>query len=149
MNAVSAQAYLDRALEIVHRATETQLSAVRQAADVVCSALAAGGRFVVFGTGHSHALAEELYGRAGGLHDVVAVLEPSLMLHEGLEKSSRLERLTGLGAELADLHGVCAGDAVVVASNSGRNAVPVEFALACRERGARVIALTSLACVAI
>jgi uncharacterized phosphosugar-binding protein len=32
---------------------------------------------------------------------------------------------------------------VIVASNSGRNAVPVEFAAGSRRRGARVIAITS------
>jgi len=33
---------------------------------------------------------------------------------------------------------------VLITSNSGRNAVPVEMAVACRERGAFVIALTNM-----
>ena len=36
------------------------------------------------------------------------------------------------------------GEVVVVISNSGVNAVPVEVALGCRERGLRVVALTNL-----
>jgi uncharacterized phosphosugar-binding protein len=67
------------------------------------------------------------------------------MLHEGLEKSSRLERLTGLADEILELRGVTEGDCLLVISNSGRNAVPVEMARGARERGATVIALTSLA----
>ena len=38
-----------------------------------------------------------------------------------------------------------AGDVLIVASNSGRNAVPVEMALEGRARGLRVIAITNLA----
>lgn len=140
-----AEEYLDKALAIAHRAAETQLPAIRVAAGLVADALADGRTFWVFGTGHSHTLAEELYGRAGGLADVRAILEPGLMLHEGLQKSSLLERLPGLAEVLLEVNPLAAGDVLLIASNSGRNAVPVEFALGARERGVRVIALTSLA----
>ncbi|WP_371406599.1 SIS domain-containing protein [Kribbella sp. NBC_00662] len=140
-----AEEYFGKALAIAHQAAETQLGAIRVAAGLVADALAGGKRFWVFGTGHSHALAEELYGRAGGLADVRAILEPGLMLHEGLEKSSLLERLPGLAAVLLEINQLESGDVVLIASNSGRNAVPVEFALGARERGAQVIALTSMA----
>jgi uncharacterized phosphosugar-binding protein len=140
-----AEEYFGKALAIAHQAAETQLGAIRVAAGLVAEALAGGKRFWVFGTGHSHTLAEELYGRAGGLADVRAILEPGLMLHEGLQKSSLLERLPGLAAVLLEVNQLASGDVVLIASNSGRNAVPVEFALGARERGAQVIALTSLA----
>jgi uncharacterized phosphosugar-binding protein len=39
---------------------------------------------------------------------------------------------------------VTGGDVLIVASNSGRNAVPVELALAGRERGLKVVVITSL-----
>ncbi|WP_432886152.1 sugar isomerase domain-containing protein [Kribbella sp. CA-245084] len=140
-----AEEYFGKALAIAHQAAETQLGAIRVAAGLVAEALAGGKRFWAFGTGHSHALAEELYGRAGGLADVRAILEPGLMLHEGLQKSSLLERLPGLAEVLLEINQVESGDVVLIASNSGRNAVPVEFALGARQRGAQVIALTSLA----
>jgi uncharacterized phosphosugar-binding protein len=140
-----AEEYLEQALAVAHRAAETQVGAIRVAAELVVQAMTAGKRFWVFGTGHSHTLAEELYGRAGGLADVRAILEPGLMLHEGLQKSSLLERLPGLAEVLLETNGIAAGDVVLIASNSGRNAVPVEFALGARKRGAQVIALTSMA----
>ena len=140
-----AEEYLGKALAIAQRAADTQLGAIRVAAGLVADALAGGKTFWVFGTGHSHALAEELYGRAGGLADVRAILEPGMMLHEGLQKSSLLERLPGLADVLLEINPLAAGDVVLIASNSGRNAVPVEFALGARARGVQVIALTSLA----
>ena len=140
-----AEEYFGKALAIAQQAAETQLGAIRVAAGLVAEALAGGKRFWAFGTGHSHALAEELYGRAGGLADVRAILEPGLMLHEGLQKSSALERLPGLAEVLLEINQVESGDVVLIASNSGRNSVPVEFALGARKRGAQVIALTSMA----
>ncbi|MEV0291902.1 SIS domain-containing protein [Kribbella sp. NPDC050820] len=136
-----AEEFMRRALAIAERAASTQVEAIRRAAELVVDARV----FWVFGTGHSHLIAEELYGRAGGLADVRAVLEPGLMLHEGLLKSSLLERLPGLADVLLQTNDIGAGDVVLIASNSGRNAVPVEFAVGARAKGAKVIALTSLA----
>jgi len=136
---------MQAALEIARRAAETQAGAVRVAAALVADAVGNGHKFWAFGTGHSHLIAEELYGRAGGLADVRAVLEPGLMLHEGLLKSSLLERLTGLADVLLQTNDLAADDVVLIASNSGRNAVPVEFAAGARDRGLKVIALTSMA----
>jgi len=141
---VTAQDYLDAALDVARRAAATQLDAVHRAAAAIAETMAQERKFWAFGTGHSHTLVEEIWGRAGGFVDVHPILEPALMLHEGLEKSSRLERLPGLADELLALHGVGDGDALLVISNSGRNAVPVEIARGARERGATVIALTSL-----
>ncbi|TDD46112.1 sugar isomerase domain-containing protein [Kribbella antibiotica] len=140
-----ASEYLRQALATAHQAAETQAGAIQVAATLVVEAMNSGHHFWVFGTGHSHLIAEELYGRAGGLADVRAVLEPGLMLHEGLTKSSLLERLPGLADVLLEINDIAAGDVVLIASNSGRNAVPVEFALGVRARGAHVIALTSMA----
>jgi uncharacterized phosphosugar-binding protein len=44
-----------------------------------------------------------------------------------------------------DDYDVQAGDVIIVISNSGRNAAPVEMALEAKERGLVVVALTSLA----
>ena len=141
---MTAQDFLEAALTIARRAADTQLPVIRAAATAIADTLERRSKFSVFGSGHSHLMAEEVWGRAGGLVDVHPILEPALMLHEGLEKSSRLEKLTGLAAEILAVHGVSDGDCVLVVSNSGRNAVPVEIAMGAREIGATVIALTSL-----
>lgn len=141
----TSQALFTAEMSTCQKVIGTQLDAIVAAADLICDALSSGGRWWVFGTGHSHMIAEEFYGRAGGLIDVHAILEPALMLHESLTKSSLLERRTGVAADLLEVHGLRQGDAIVIASNSGRNAVPVEFAQGCLDRGVGVIAITSLA----
>ncbi|MFC0626980.1 SIS domain-containing protein [Kribbella deserti] len=142
---MSAGTYIEVTLRIVERVVASQRLHLEAAGAMVADALGNGHRLWAFGTGHSHLLAEELYERAGGLAEVHAVLEPALMLHEGARKSSALERLPGLAGILLDHHPIAAGDVVVIASNSGRNAVPVEFAAGSRARGAKVIAVTSRA----
>jgi uncharacterized phosphosugar-binding protein len=141
---VSAKAFIAKAFDVVEHIRATQLDSIKHAGRAVAEATRDGRNIWALGTGHSHMIAEELYGRAGGWTDIRAVLEPSLMLHEGLAKSSAFERLTGLADALLETNGVQEGDVVIVISNSGRNSVPVEFAAGAKERGATVIAITSL-----
>ncbi|HWI65710.1 MAG TPA: SIS domain-containing protein, partial [Symbiobacteriaceae bacterium] len=123
----------------------TQAGAIEEAGRLGAEAILNGGLIHAFGTGHSHMIAEELFDRAGGLVLVNAILEPSLMLHEGVQRSSSLERLPGYAQRLLELEPLTAGDLLIVISNSGRNAAPVEAAMYARERGLKVAAITSVA----
>lgn len=114
------------------------------AAELVANAIEHGHDVHVFGTGHSHLLAEELYYRAGGLVRVRPILFEGLMLHASAPLSTRLERLPGLAEALLTDHPVAAGDVLIIASNSGGNAVTSEMAQLARRAGAHLIAVTSL-----
>jgi uncharacterized phosphosugar-binding protein len=115
------------------------------ASAVIAEAARADRRVYVFGTGHSHMLAEEVHYRAGGPAITVPVLVASAMLHEGAVNSSVYERTPGLIRPVLEGYGIGAGDVLVIASNSGVNAAPIEAADYGREVGATVIALTSVA----
>jgi len=124
---------------------EEQLGSVREAGRLVAEVLRADRLVHVFGTGHSHMLAEEGLYRAGGLAPVNAILESGLMLHEGAAVSTRLEKLPGYSPIVADKYGFEEGDLLVVVSNSGVNAAPMELALLAREAGLKVLAISSVA----
>jgi len=98
----------------------------------------------VFGTGHSHMLGLEMFYRAGGLVRVNPIICQDLMLHISASKSSLLERREGLAEEILSRYQVKRGDVMIVFSNSGRNAVPVDIAELCKAKGVSVIALTNL-----
>lgn len=136
--------YLDYVIGKLNDLKKNQSDKIREAAGYIADSCIAGGRFYVFGSGHSHMIAEEIYIRAGGLAFVKAILEPSLMLHEMPNKSTYLERLDGYASTLLKLHKVEAKDTLMVISNSGRNPVPVEMVLEGKKLGCKVIAVTSM-----
>jgi uncharacterized phosphosugar-binding protein len=140
---------MNRYFEIVQdqlqKIRSTQWAKLEQAAEWVASALANDHWLYAFGTGHSHLLAEEVFFRAGGLVRAVPMLDEKLMLHENAIDATWQERKEGYAAQFLSLYPVEAGDVLIVASNSGRNAVPVEMVLAGQERGLKVIAVTNIA----
>lgn len=137
--------YLATAQRLLGRLADEEWPKLSAAADALADALAAGKTVHAFGTGHSHMLAEELYYRAGGLVRVNPILFDGLMLHSNARLSTTLERLPGLAEALLEHHQVSAGDVVFVASNSGSNAVTSQLVSGVQRRGARVVALTSIA----
>ena len=131
-------------LGVINKIRETQCEKLDEAGRLIARTHMNGHKFFVTGSGHSHTVAEEFYGRAGGLAFPVPIMTTELTLEEHPTKSSYIERLPGYAAILAELYGVSEGDVVLVTSNSGRNAYPVEMALCAKERGAKVIAITNV-----
>jgi uncharacterized phosphosugar-binding protein len=136
--------YMQAALDLLQRVQDTQVEAIGGAVDIMERALRADGRILLFGSGHSHMLAEEGHYRAGGVAAVVPILATSLMLHESAIASTAFERLPGLVGPLLARYSPTAEDCLIVFSNSGVNAVPVEMAKIAREQyGLPVIAVIS------
>ena len=137
--------YLESAIHLLQEIQRTEQAAIEAAALACADAIQADHLVYVFGPGHAGLLAQELFYRAGGLVPVNPILPPGLTTDvRPVTLTSRLERLPGLGAQIVAETPIAAGDVVIVHSVSGRNAVVVEFSQAARQRGATVIAVTSL-----
>ncbi|MBU5268108.1 SIS domain-containing protein [Virgibacillus proomii] len=136
--------YLNYLTGIWGKVVENESDSINDASELIFNSCKNGGRFYVFGSGHSHMVAEEIYIRAGGLAYVKGILPPELMLHQMPNKSTYLERLDGYSKNILSLYKVEAGDTIMVVSNSGRNNIPVEMCLEAKKLGASVIALTSM-----
>lgn len=136
--------YFDELIKRLGDLRDAMAAPMQQAADLIAEAARKDRRIYVFGTGHSHMMAEELHYRAGGLAITIPILCGAIMLQDGAAASSHFERIPGAVLPILERYGIAAGDVVIVVSNSGVNAAPVEAAIYARKQGAAVIALTSV-----
>jgi uncharacterized phosphosugar-binding protein len=136
--------YHQAVMRLLDAIARSQAQGLERAAQAIFASLRAGGVFHIFGSGHSHALAEEAYHRAGGLVPVDAIQEAFLTPLAPPRTSGQLERIPGLAKIILDGHDLRPGEVLMVISNSGINAVPIEVALEAKSRGLTVVALTSL-----
>lgn len=141
--------YVTTIQRVIARIRDTQRAAIAEAADLAAAAIAEDGWCNLFGTGHSHLPCLEAYPRIGGIVGFrpmveLALATPNYMVNDnGLLQGTFLEQVEGYGDVIMQSHAVQPPDCMVVFSNSGVNAVPVDVALGCRARGVPVIAVTS------
>ncbi|MFI6930895.1 sugar isomerase domain-containing protein [Streptomyces sp. NPDC050287] len=145
---VSAQGFAHESLAVLQHLTESAREDVARAAELIADCVRADGVVHAFGTGHSQAIVLELAGRAGGLVPTNRLSIADLVLYGGDDPSvlddPLLERRAGVAERLYDLADPHPQDLFVVISNSGVNSVIVEMALRVKERGHRLLAITSL-----
>lgn len=137
-----AKQYHSAITELLERIQRDEMPRIQQAAALALESLGTGGMLHLFGSGHSHMVCEEVYRRAGGLCCINAIIDPSLSGHGYL--SSKLERLEGYVPTIFSQYDLRSGETIVIISNSGINAAPVEAALYARNKGLKVVAITSL-----
>ena len=130
---------------LTHVRTPEVLASIDAAAEVIAASVAADGVLYAFGASHAGLMVQDQFYRAGGLAAVQPILPRELMLDtRPVQETTRIEQTIGVGATYLEPYPVRPGDVVLVVSVSGRNPVPVQLAIAARERGAKVVALTSV-----
>jgi uncharacterized phosphosugar-binding protein len=123
----------------------TQGETIEQAAGLIAEAILKDGVVHVFGTGHSNTIAEEVFGRANTLAPVNQVMDLSLAGSVNTVRSFYTERVEGIGQIIFDHIRPQPQDVFLIISNSGRNAVPIDFARTARDHGHKVIVETCVA----
>lgn len=139
--------FFDAAIGLLEEVRETEAASIAAAGEMLAGTVADGGRLFAFGAGHSSLAAQDVVYRAGGLAVMNLLAVPGVVgvdVHPAT-LGSALERVSGLAGTVLDASPARAGDALIVISLSGRNALPVEMAQHARERGLRVIGVTSVA----
>ncbi|ARF79073.1 sugar isomerase domain-containing protein [Kitasatospora aureofaciens] len=139
--------YFDAAIAHLNRVREEEADTIEAAAALLAEAITEGRRVFTFGAGHSSLPAQDVVYRAGGLVPVNLLNVPGMagvtMMPAPL--SSALERVSGLATSALDLTPATSGDLLFLISLSGRQVMPVELARYARDRGLKVIGVTSLA----
>ena len=143
---MSSNQYLREAIAALNAVQETQGEVITKAAEAFADAVQNDRSIFAFGASHSFILAEEMVYRTGGLMLVNPIYPHGMNLFvRPLTATSRWERVLGLGKEVLNSAPIKAGDVLVIASTSGRNAVAIDMAIAAKEQGITTIGITSLA----
>lgn len=142
-----AERYLNSVIGFLRRIAEEEMPALKQGAKLLADAIASGQRIFAFGCTHSSLPVQDLIYRAGGLMLINPIFGPGITALDTrpATMTSEIERLQGYARVLLDNSPIQAGDVLILVSVSGRNAVPIEMAQLARERGIKVIGVTSRA----
>lgn len=131
-------------IQAYYQQVQAQLSAIvtyeqqslAAGARAIADAILSERDFLTFGSGHSELVAREAMWRAGGLAPALALYD-----HTGGD----MERVEGVAKLILGHYVLRAGGVMVVISNSGVNAVPIEAAMLAKDAGMTVLAITSRA----
>ena len=132
--------YYAQANRMLAAAWSANAPTIATLAPLLGASVARGEIIHPFGSGHSEIIAREIVGRAGGLVCIGSINDPT---------AGFIENLVGYGTALVERYDrqyeLRPGEVVIVISNSGKNAAPIEVALHAKKKGCVVVGLCSLA----
>lgn len=137
--------YFTRIKEILNQVEVDETDVIRQAIELLTEANLNKQSIYIFGASHAGILAEEMYYRAGGMMTINAIFAKEVMLdRQPITFTSRMEQLEGYGQAIETTVDFQENDILILHSVSGRNPVIVDLALAAKEKGVKIIALTNV-----
>ena len=149
-NPAVAGRWLEAARRLLDHIATTQMETIATSAAWCADAIVSGGLVHLFGSGHSRIPVEEMFPRYGSFPGFHPIVELSMTFHtnvvgsNGQRQAMFIERSEGLAEVILANFRFRPTDLMIVFSASGRSAVPIEMAMCARDRGLRVIAVTSL-----
>lgn len=150
MEAVRHEIFKDALDGILNTLYDSQHEHIDEAAQIVADCIQKDGVVHVFGTGHSVGLGIDIRGRVGSLVPI-HIMQMSDFVTKGIipfEEFSNpkdiFERRSGVAEAFIDLYDVRKQDCFIIISNSGINGIVIDLAQIARERGHKVIVVTSM-----
>ncbi len=137
--------YTAKVTALVNQVAVEEAKPISDSINMIQEAIKNENNIYVFGASHAGILTEELFYRAGGIAVINPIIEPSLQLGiRPITATSEMERLEGYGQVIVNKYQIHENDIIICHSVSGRNSVMIDFALAAKEKGAKIIAMTNV-----
>lgn len=147
---MSASKYYERIGEVLASVHSTQLGKIEQAGELMASVIENGGRVYLFGSGHSVIPVMDVFPRYGSFVGFYPLYDPRLMWSNvigpnGARELLWIERREGYVEQFLQSYPFGPQDCLIVFSHGGLNAAPVEAAMYAKQRGCKVVTVSSLA----
>jgi uncharacterized phosphosugar-binding protein len=142
--------YFETLAERLTAVRETQNEKIAEAAQVCADSIGADKLVFTFGTGHGSLPAIETFPRTGTIVGFRPIVESSMIsFHRvwgdaGARQYRFIHAVEGYGRAILRSHQLDPTDCLILFSHSGVNAVILDMALAVKEIGMKLIAVTSL-----
>jgi uncharacterized phosphosugar-binding protein len=145
---MSAPDYFEHIAGLLERIRSGQLASLREAGALMAATIAGGGRVYLFGSGHSVIPVMDVFPRYGSFVGFYPLYDPRLMWSNvigpnGARELLWIERREGYVEQFLQSYPMGPSDCLTVFSHGGLNAAPIEAALFARQRGARVVTVSS------
>lgn len=147
---INACKFKDTVLELIDTLIESQAENIEATAQAMATCIKAGGVIHVFGSGHSTGLALDISKRPGCLVPI-HICDPSdcvtfgkVEMDDFKDRKNIFERRPGVAQFVYDLYNMNPNDIFFVISNSGINGIGIDFAALAKEKGHKVIVITSM-----
>jgi uncharacterized phosphosugar-binding protein len=146
---MSVDEYQQKITGVLDRIWSTQKDNIRVAAKLMGDSVANGGLVHLFGSGHSVLPVQDVFPRYGSYPVFHPLMDARLMWQNvigsgGAKGLLWLERQEGYAKVLFENEPIRSGDVMVVFSHGGTNAAGIEVAAGARDRGVKVVAITSM-----
>jgi uncharacterized phosphosugar-binding protein len=146
---MSAIRYLESIGQVLARIQASQIDRLREAGALFADSIAGGGRVYLFGSGHSVIPVMDVFPRYGSFVGFYPLYDPRLMWSNvigphGARELLWIERREGYVQQFLQSYPMAAGDCLTVFSHGGTNAAPIEAAAYARDRGAKVVTVSSI-----
>ncbi len=138
-------AYFDYIQTLLKEVETKEAKNIEACASLLTNTILNKQAIFTFGASHAGIISEELYYRAGGLMLFNPIFGRELMLDtQPILMTSHMEQLPGYGLLLAKKTPFKANDVLIIHSVSGRNPVSIDLAIAAKEKGVKIVALTNV-----
>lgn len=149
MTSINMDVFYNKLVELIDGLYEKESKNIEAAAKICAESIENGGVVHVFGSGHSVGFGLEIQNRPGSLapiHTIETsdfVLKGKTTLEDFKNPDDVFERRPEIADKLYDLYAMDKNDAFIIISNSGINGVVIDMAITAKQRGHKVIVVTS------
>lgn len=140
--------YVERFSEVIQSIDSTQGEKIKAAAKLCAQAINNGNMVHLFGSGHSVLPIQDMFPRYGGVVGFHPLMDPRLMWSNvigpgGARELLWIERQEGYIRNFLQSFTFHEGEVMIVYSHGGLNAAPIEVAMYAKQKGMKVVAITS------